>query len=208
MTAPSPPAGYDVTKRVLAGRSDCHITVGFDRQRSHIPRFLVQLHYQVAIDPVQWEAIARMDHNETSVWGHDVYKEGLHVDVRRRSGGTVHLQVPNGRVTSSPGTVIRRCVEYLRREAEYCIDVYEERRSPGSPPTWSPDGGESTRTFISTDPVEEDMSREAPAEDDALAPEELSELLAEVEGTTAEEIERGAAEIELGPLEDATVVDK
>ena len=49
------------------------------------------------------------------------------------------------------------------------------------------------------------MSRESPVED-ALSPRELSELLAEVEGTTADEIERGAAELEIAPPEEADVV--
>lgn len=51
------------------------------------------------------------------------------------------------------------------------------------------------------------MSRESPAEG-ALSPQELSKLLAEVEGTTADEIERGAERIEIAPPEEATVVDE
>jgi hypothetical protein len=34
-----------------------------------------------------------MDHNDTADDGHDVYYEGLHVDVSRREGETVHLQL-------------------------------------------------------------------------------------------------------------------
>lgn len=47
MNIPSLPTGYNVAKHVLVGRSDCHVTVGFDRERAHIPWFLVQLQYQV-----------------------------------------------------------------------------------------------------------------------------------------------------------------
>ncbi|WP_254544597.1 hypothetical protein [Halomarina pelagica] len=50
------------------------------------------------------------------------------------------------------------------------------------------------------------MSRKAPAENEVLTPEELSEVLAEATGTTAEEIERGAAELEIAPPEEGTVV--
>lgn len=50
------------------------------------------------------------------------------------------------------------------------------------------------------------MSQESPAED-ALTLEELSEVLAETTGRTAEEVERGAAEMEFAPPEEATVVD-
>lgn len=205
MTFPSRPAGYDVAFHVSPGRPDAHLTVGFDRERGHIPRFLVVLHYQASADPVLWGPIARMDHNETSGQGHDVYREGLHVDVARRSNSPAHLQVRHAPLPASRGEVIRGCVEYLQREADYFIDVYEERHAPGSPPRWSPDGGDPTRTFISTDPVEGGMSREAPA-DEVLTPEELSEVLAEVEGTTPEAIERGAAELDIAPPEEAEVV--
>lgn len=207
MSVPSLPSGYDETRHVQAGRPDCHITVGFDQQQLQIPRFIVQLHYQTSTDPLEWSEIARMDHNETSVQGHDVYQEGLHVDVRRQSQSTVHLHVSHGRLPANRGKVIRRCAAYLRREGDYFIDVYTEQRPPGSPPSWRPDGGDSACTLISTDPLSGDMSQESPVED-ALSLEELSEELAEATGTTAEEIERGAEEIEIAPPWEATIVDE
>ena len=51
------------------------------------------------------------------------------------------------------------------------------------------------------------MSREAPADADMVSDEELTELLADSEGMTSEEIERVAAELEIAPPEEATVVD-
>ncbi len=51
------------------------------------------------------------------------------------------------------------------------------------------------------------MSREAPIDADTISDEELTELLADAEGTTPEEIERGAAEFDIAPTEEATVVD-
>ncbi|WP_254921829.1 hypothetical protein [Halorubrum ezzemoulense] len=51
------------------------------------------------------------------------------------------------------------------------------------------------------------MSREAPADANKISDEELTELLAEAEGMTPEEIERGAAELDIAPPEEATVVD-
>ncbi|MBP1923407.1 hypothetical protein J2751_002449 [Halorubrum alkaliphilum] len=53
MSAPSLPTGYDVSKHVPAGRRDCLLTVGFDQHQQHISRFLVQLHYRVAPDPIE-----------------------------------------------------------------------------------------------------------------------------------------------------------
>lgn len=207
MSAPSLPTGYDVSKHVSAGRRDCLLTVGFDRRRQRIPRFLVQLYYRVSTDPIEWTWVARMDHNETSALGHDVYHEGLHVDVARRSTWTVHLKLAHSPLPSSRGEVIRGCVDYFKREASYFIDVYEERRSPGRPPSWS-DGGEPSPTFITSQRVEGDMSREAPADADIISVEELTELLADAEGRTPEEIERGVAVLEIASPEEATVVDE
>jgi len=64
-----------------------------------------------------------------------------------------------------------------------------------------------TPTFIPPDRVEGGMSQEPPAED-ALTLEELSEELADATGTTAEEIERGAEELEIAPPSEADVVDE
>ena len=147
-----------------------------------------------------------MDHNETSSQGHDVYQEGLHVDVARRSSPTVHLKIQHAPLPPNPGVVIRACEQYLRDEADYFTDVYKERRSPGNPPPWSPDGGTPTHMLINVDPVATDMNRKAPTEDEAISSEELSEVLAEATDTTPEEIERGAEELEIAPPEEAAVV--
>jgi len=53
-----------------------------------------------------------MDHNETSALRLDVYHEGLHVDIVRRSQPTVHLQLPHAPLPASRGAVIRRSVDY------------------------------------------------------------------------------------------------
>lgn len=206
MTAPTPPSGFDVTKHVQAGRSDCHITLGFDHEEQHIPRFLIQLHYQADTAPVRWEEIARIDHNETSSLGHDVYREGLHVDVSRETGDTVHLQLRHAPLPPNRGVVIRRSAEYLREESGFFVDVYEGRVSPGGPPRWS-DGGRSTPMFICRDREGRDMSQESPAED-ALSLEELSATLADATGATPEEIERGGEELEIAPAAEADVVDE
>ncbi|MFC6752073.1 hypothetical protein [Halorubrum tibetense] len=50
------------------------------------------------------------------------------------------------------------------------------------------------------------MSREPP-DADMISDEELTELLADAEGATPQEIERGAAKLEITPPERATIVD-
>lgn len=203
MSRPSPPTGYDVCKRVQAGRSDCLITVGFDRIRSHIPRFLIQLHYQTTASPVQWDPIARMDHNDSPMKGHNVYKEGLHVDIDRRTSPEVKLYLHHSLLPASRGTVIRRCVEYFDNESDYFVDVFEERTVPGTPPRW-PDGGTQAPKFIRDENVEGGMSKESSAEE-PLSLAELSETLAAAEDTTAEKIEQGAEDIDIATPEKAEV---
>lgn len=52
----------------------------------------------------------------------------------------IHLQVSHGQLPSNRGMVIRGCDRYLRHEADYFIDVYEERRPPGGPRVGAPMG--------------------------------------------------------------------
>ncbi|WP_436908752.1 DUF7718 family protein [Halosimplex marinum] len=139
MSGPLVPDGYDVSKSVAAGRDDCRITVGFDKDHYHIPRFLVRLHYLTSRSPLSWQEIARFDHNETAQLGHDVYTEGLHIDVYERSGGSVTIRPRHGPLPENRGVVVRNCAEYLNREAAYFIDVFEGDIAPGGPPPW-PDG--------------------------------------------------------------------
>jgi len=207
MSLPSLPSNYDVSKHVGTGRSECYLTVGFDQQRQYISRFIVILHYR-PLGQANWDAIARIDHNETSATGHNVYREGLHVDVDRRSSPEVHLKLRHGSLPASRGEVIRRCGEYFVRDSQYFIDVYEENQPPGSPPGW-PDGGDSPPRFFTENTVDTSMSSESTEDDpEVLSLEELSEVLAEAEGTTAEEIENGAQDIEIAPPSEATVVDE
>jgi len=207
---PSLPDGYEVTKRVDGARSDCHVTVGFDREGTHIPRFLVLLHYQVNTDPLRWDAIARMDHNETAALGHDIYQEGVHVDIAQRNGSTAHVEIFDGLLQLNRGVVIRKCVNYLKANAQYFIEVFEGDRTTGNPPKW-PDGGKSPRTLISPNTVRTDMSHEQPAEErseEILSDDELTEVLADATGTTPEEIEEGAEAMDWPAPEEATVIDE
>lgn len=41
MSGPLTPEGFDVAKPVSAKRDNCRVTVGFDKDHNHIPRFLV-----------------------------------------------------------------------------------------------------------------------------------------------------------------------
>lgn len=198
------PQGYDVSKAVDINYSDCVVTVGFDKADRDIPRFLVRLHYLTSVTPVSWDEVARFDHNEGYGYGHDIYDEGLHIDVSIRSDGVEKVYPRHSTLPANRGKVIRRCVEYLEQHAQYFLDVYEGNISPGGPPPW-PDGGELSPMLFTGKRIEADMEFERRG-DDMLTKEQLSELLADATGTTADEIERGAAEIEIEPPEEADTV--
>lgn len=138
---------------------------------------------------------------------HDVYNEGLHVDIARQAKPTVHLMLTHSLLPASRGEVIRRYADYFKREAEYFIDVYEECQPPRRPPSWS-DGGEPSPRFMPSQRVQKPMSHEVDADADIISDEELTKLLAEAEGRTPKAIERGADEIEIALPEEATVVDE
>lgn len=204
MGGPPVPQGYDVAKAVRATHSHCRLTVGFDRTRDRIPRFLVVLHYVVRSDPQRWSWIARFDHNETSAFGHDLYAEGLHVDVVTRSGERATLHPMHGPLPRNRGTVVRKCVEYFDEAAGYFVDVFEGDVSPGDPPGW-PDGGEPSPTLIPENPLLSDMCGDRNW-GEPISVEELTTLLAEATGTDPQELDREAADFEIGPPEEADVV--
>lgn len=133
------PSGYDVSKALRVPNNSCQLTVGFDKNRGHIPRFVVRLHYITQLWPrVTWTTIARFDHNETPRKGHDVYKQGLHIDVLADGGPMVKLYPRHSTLPSNPGVVIQGCRDYLENHLDYLIDVYKGNRPPGRPPKWPP----------------------------------------------------------------------
>lgn len=210
MTRPLEPSNYDISKTVDAGRTDCRITVGFDQQRTHIPRFLIRLHYINPPATDQWTVIARFDHNETSAQGHDIYQEGLHIDIREPDGTMTKVHPRHGGLNQNRGSVIRACVNYLIDEAQYFIDVYNGDISPGAPRKW-PDGGtDPERKVIPLEPKRFNRASMATDSetDEPLSLDELDEVLAEATDTTPEEIERGAEAIDIESPESAEVVSE
>ena len=198
------PQGYDVAKAVSIEHEDCLVTVGFDRDGGQIPRFLVRLHYAESRTPLEWISIARFDHNEAFGVGHDVYKEGLHIDVTTESGDEIKIHPRHNQLPANRGAVIRACVDYFADHAAHFIQIYREEVSPGGPPPW-PDGGQLPPTLFTGKRIESDMTY-ATRHNDEVSSEELTELLADATETTAEEIERQADELEIDDPEDADVV--
>lgn len=60
----------------------------------------------------QWEEVARFDHNPHSVNGHDIRKEGLHMDIRDPDGTERRATgFPDVPVNQAP----RWCEEYFKQ---------------------------------------------------------------------------------------------
>ena len=205
MNTPGEPLGYDTSWNVsVSGRNDCHITVGYNQTQGHISSFLVRLHYVVSTHPLRWTPIARMDHNESPSSGHNIYKEGVHVDVSIGGYREVKLHPSHSPVPQSRGVVIRESISYFQDNAGTFVDIYEGRIPPGNPPSW-PDGGrKQPHNLLGSNLLAEDMQPQ-PQNENTLTLEEATEQLAEAEGMDVEEFERQAERLEIGAVEEAEV---
>lgn len=141
MSNPPTPSGYDRSYSVNCHTQlNCQITVGIDIHAGDVVRFVVRLHYSPPEDPGQWETIARFDHNPNpragaGVGGHNIYDEGLHIDVEPPSG-TQKIHPSHGPIPRDGGVVVRSCVQYLQQQAQYFVDVFKGNTHPGSSPGW------------------------------------------------------------------------
>lgn len=130
------PSGYEKHYVVETPRRDARVAVGLDTTSGTVDRFLVQLRYDTSVLPLRSVDISRIDHNPTSPLGHDLYAEGLHVDVRLPDGSEVKAWPPYSSLPTGAGSLITACIEYYRSNVEYFVDVYEGAREPGDPPAW------------------------------------------------------------------------
>jgi hypothetical protein len=132
------PSGYDKAHEKNCSRGDCVIGVGFDTAGGTITRFLVNLQYIESFLPPSYTEIARFDHNPTSATGHDIYGEGIHIDVVQKNGPDIKFKPQHSHIPSDLGIVIRACSTYFNDNATDLIDLYEGRVSPSNLPSWSP----------------------------------------------------------------------
>ena len=140
-----------------------------------------------------------------------VHDEGLHIDVETPAG-EVTLHPRHDPLPPDRGRLIRICVEYFDNNVQYFVDVFNGDTSPSNPPSW-PDGGnaDNTPTLMPRSELGTHMASDpdtSPRDREMISKAELSDLLAEATGTSAEEIERGAEEFWIAPPEDAEVVDE
>lgn len=130
------PSGYDKHYTVETPRGDSQVGIGLDTTRGAVDRFLVQLQYDISLRPRRSVAISRIDHNPTSIAGHDLYAEGLHVDVTLPDGSEGQVWPPHSPLPEEKGSLIRACIEYYCSNVDYFVQVYEGKTRPNDTPRW------------------------------------------------------------------------
>lgn len=103
------------------------LRVEIDTVEGNVSRFVVQLEYDReweydTTSPSDWSVVVRFDHDPESEFGHDVHREGLHLDVYR-CGEKVRVVrgFPNVPVNRAPAW----CEGYLSEHAQRYVDRYE-----------------------------------------------------------------------------------
>lgn len=132
------PSGYDECYVTPCSRGDCQLGVGFDKSANDVTAFLVQLQHARNFTPMNWTGIARFDHNPYDPNGHDIYHEGIHIDVKRKGQRDIRLKPSFTHIPMDLGIVIRGCIDYFDTHAKFFKDLYDGTQSPSNAPKWSP----------------------------------------------------------------------
>lgn len=122
---------YGTTYGVQAD-DNCRIVVRFDKVRGALDRFVVQLQLQKA--PETWTTIAQIDHAPRDNNGHDLFVEGVHVDIYRQNGRQLKLHPDHAGLPRKPGEVLRVCTDYLKNHVGWYRKVHEGTIEPKGPP--------------------------------------------------------------------------
>ena len=106
----------------------------FDTDAGEVTRFTAQLQKPREIDT--YETIPQLDHDPISPGGHDVYSEGIHIDVYRRNGTDIKLWPSHAGLPDSRGKLLRWCSEYLEENAKWLGSVHLGVKEPTDPPRY------------------------------------------------------------------------
>ena len=105
------------------------------KSKGELVRFAVQL--QLIEGPETFTTIAQFDHDPTAEFGHDVFDEGLHIDLYSRSERDVKIYPRHPPLDNfDAGAVVRRCTDYFTEHAGWFLDAYRGAISPDEPPSW------------------------------------------------------------------------
>lgn len=94
------------------------IRVAFSTERGDVVRFLVQLEYHLESG---WVEVVRFDHDPAGELGHDVTREGVHMDVYREGE---KLRTEEVFPPMPPGNALATAEDHLSEHAERYLDRY------------------------------------------------------------------------------------
>lgn len=132
------PSGYDDSFLISCSRGDCQVGVGLNKSGGDVTAFLVQLQYAKQYLPIQWTQIARFDHNPSNPSGHDIFDEGLHIDIVRKHGRDIKIMPAISHLPRNLSVVIDGCINYFDNNAKWFKDIYDGSQSPSGAPKWTP----------------------------------------------------------------------
>lgn len=112
-------AEYDVTPPPDRLADRVQIRTAFTTERGDVVRFVTQLEYWL---DGEWQPVVRYDHDQVTESGHDVSREGLHMDVYR-DGEKVGVKDVTGPLP--PADAFDYAEEDLRDNAERYIKRFE-----------------------------------------------------------------------------------
>ena len=113
------PEGYDREFTTIIDLR-AQIRAGLSTERGAVTRFFVQLEYWL---DGEWLEVVRFDHNPETEMGHDITKEGLHMDIYR-DGEKYRTKedFPPVELNRAP----RYCTVYIRDNADRLIRSFEQ----------------------------------------------------------------------------------
>lgn len=127
---------YDREYPVDCDHPQCHIYVRLAKDRGRLRRFAIQLQKYQELTP-KWETIAQFDHDPGADMGHDVFSEGLHIDLYLEYASDMKVYPSHPPLRDfSPGAVVRRCVDYFKEHDEWFLNVHRGLVAPDDPPHW------------------------------------------------------------------------
>lgn len=127
---------YEREFSVAGNHRDCRIFVRMSKARGAVSRFAVQLQQYSEVWG-KWGTIAQFDHDPNSVSGHDVFAEGLHVDLYLQYASDMKIYPDHPPLRDfTVGGIIRACIDYFREHDSWFVKVCRGTNSPTEPPDW------------------------------------------------------------------------
>lgn len=109
------------------------VRVEIDKEQGDVTRFVIQLERSIEGD---WKQVVRFDHNPENPNGHDITKEGLHMDVYRNGDkARVKDDFPPVPLSDAP----RYCILYVEQHADQLLRRFEQWHNLNQDPTGTGD---------------------------------------------------------------------